>query len=418
MPIKIQYEFGTNNLKVNTPAQEKSIEEDPRYIKIEIKVLNEAKAILREDSLQQGKSNNCFYIASGEYKLLSADKLSIKIEITESKLGKYDEFTYSTSLKRAFQELRDLIPEIKNKYFLSGASTISINTLPENDMFIYIDGELIGKSPLNRAPVLPGKHKILIIKDGFNRLEQSLFINSSGDSSFNFLLKKILSIGKISVNSSPDGSDVYLGNRYLGTTPLEQIDVPYGQNRLKISKPGFIDKYHGIEISNTTLQSFNFTLKEGETDIYYKHNNNVFLDYSNFDLGNYSLYSTIVFYGIYMYSGYRESNEKDRLYGKAIFNSLTFYQGLQLAINNSSTYSDTFLKSLAYQQNLVDQVEEQTYKYRMGQNIGIGGVFSMLMLSGYFYYKGFTSDSFEIGLKPASGINQSSEASIKYNIRF
>ena len=119
-----------------------------------------------------------------------------------------------------------------------------------------------------------------------------------------------------------------------------------------------------------------------------------------------------------MYSGYRESNEKDRLYGKAIFNSLTFYQGLALAANNSTTYGDVFLQSLAYQQYLVDQVEEETYKYRMGQNIGIGGVFSMLMLSGYFYYKGFNSDSFEIGLKPASGVNQSSEASIKYNFKF
>ena len=418
LPMKIQYEYGINDKKVSNTNLDKSIENDPRYIKIEIKVLNESKPILREDSLQQGKSNSCFYIISGEYKLISTDKLSIKIEITESKLGKFEEFNYSTTLKRAFQELRDLIPELKNKYFISGASTLTINTLPENEMFIYIDGELIGKSPLVKAPILPGKHKILIIKEGFSRLEQTISVNSSGDSSFTFLLKKILSIGKISIKTIPEGADVYYGNKYLGTSPIDSVDVPYGQNRLKISKLGYIDKYQGIEISNDKIQNFSFTLKEGETDLYYKYNNNIFLDYSNFDLGNYSLYSTIVFYGLYMYSGYRESNEKDRLYGKAIFNSLTFYQGLALAANNSTTYGDVFLQSLAYQQYLVDQVEEETYKYRMGQNIGIGGVFSMLMLSGYFYYKGFNSDSFEIGLKPASGVNQSSEASIKYNFKF
>jgi hypothetical protein len=418
LPMKIQYEYGINDQKISSTLIDKSIDNDPRYIKVEIKVLNELKPILREDSLQQGKSNSCFYIISGEYKLLSTDKLSIKIEITESKLGKFEEFNYSTTLKRAFQELRDLIPEIKNKYFLSGASTLTINTLPENEMFIYIDGELLGKSPLIKAPILPGKHKILIIKEGFIRLEQNLSVNSSGDSSFTFLLKKIVSIGKISIKTIPEGADVYYGNKYLGTSPIDSVDVPYGQNRLKISKIGYIDKYQGVEVSSDTIQNFSFKLKEGETDLYYKHNNNVFLDYSNFDLGNYSLYSTIVFYGLYMYSGYRESNEKDRLYGKAIFNSLTFYQGLALAANNSSTNGDVFLKSLAYQQQLVDQVEEGTSKYRMGQNIGIGGVFSMLILSGYFYYKGFNSDSFEIGLRPASGVNQSSEASIKYNIKF
>lgn len=418
LPMKVQYEYGINDQKISSTLVDKSIDNDPRYIKVEMKVLNESKPILREDSLQQGKSNNCFYIITGDYRLISTDKLSIKIEITESKLGKFEEFNYSTTLKRAFQEIRDMIPELKNKYFLSGASTLSINTLPENEMFVYIDGELLGKSPLLKAPILPGKHKILIIKEGYTRLEQNLSVNSSGDSSFTFLLKKILSIGKISIKTIPEGADVYYGNKYLGTSPIDSAEVPYGQNRLKISKIGYIDKYQGVEVSSDTIQNFSFKLKEGETDLYYKHNNNIFLDYSNFDLGNYSLYSTLVFYGLYMYSGYRESNEKDRLYGKAIFNSLTFYQGLALAANNSSAYGDVFFKSLAYQQRLVDQVEEETSKYRMGQNIGIGGVISMLVFSGYFYYKGFNSESFEIGLKPASGANQSSEASIKYNFKF
>jgi hypothetical protein len=106
LPMKIQYEYGINDQKISSTLIDKSIDNDPRYIKVEIKVLNELKPILREDSLQQGKSNSCFYIISGEYKLLSTDKLSIKIEITESKLGKFEEFNYSTTL-RSFYKLRN-----------------------------------------------------------------------------------------------------------------------------------------------------------------------------------------------------------------------------------------------------------------------------------------------------------------------
>ena len=77
-----------------------------------------------------------------------------------------------------------------------------------------------------------------------------------------------------------------------------------------------------------------------------------------------------------------------------------------------------FLTSAFYQQSKINQVEDSTAIYRQGQQIGIGGVVTMLALSGYFFYTGFNSESFEIGFKPSVHPLQQSEASFKYNFKF
>ena len=413
LPIKIQHEYGIKPLKLDNNQVS-----DPRYIKLDIEIIKDTKPILKEEALNAGKSKNCFYIITGEFKQLSSDKLQTKIEVTESKLGTSSEYTYNTSIKRGFQELTELISEVKIKSFLIGSAEVHIQTIPEKDVFIYLDDELLGKSPIVKIPVLPGKHKILLIKEDYKRVEKDIIIAHSKDNQFTFSLEKHIMIGSISISTNPPEADIYIGNKYIGKSPIENIDLPFGQNRLRIYKEGYIEKYYGIEVKNSKKVVLNFKLTEGDTNNFYKYGNNVFLDYSNFDFGNFSLYGSLLFYGIYMYSGYRESNEKDRLNGKAIFNSLTFYQNLNQAVNNSSTYGNLFLSSLAYQQNMVNQVEDGTQIYRTAQNVSIGGFFSMLLLSGYFYSKGLNSESFEIGYRPSFFNQQGSEASLKYKINF
>ncbi len=417
IPLKIQYEYGQKPLITPTHSSEYSIDSDPRYIKIDLEIINGSKPILKEEALSEGKSKSCFYIISGEYKVTLNESLLVNIEITESKSGSTKIYTYKISQKRSFQELGELLTELKSGYFFSGSSNLSLD-IPEKDVFVYLDGELYGKTPIVKSPILPGTHKILLIKEGYHRLESTITISHGVENLFHFKIDKIINIAKITIYSTPKDADIYIGNKFIGKTPIENYEVPLGQNRVKASKEGYIDKFSSIDIRDSKLYLLNFNLKEGDSDLFYKYNNNLFLDYSYTDFGNFSLLSSILFYGIYAYSGYKESTEKDKLNGRAIFNSLTVYQGINLLTSNDLRSQNLFLTSAFYQQTKINQVEDSTAIYRQGQQIGIGGVVTMLALSGYFFYTGFNSESFEIGFKPSINPLQQSEASFKYNFKF
>ncbi len=416
IPLKIQHEMGKKSSTEVNSKTEYSLETDPRYIKIDLDIINSVKPILKEQAISEGKNKGCFYIISGDYKVLNSEILNISLEITESKNGSTKIFNYKTSIKRSFQELGDAIAEIKTDYFLKGSSSMTLEIV-ENDVFVYLDGELYGKTPITKNPILPGKHKILFLKEGFQRVERIIEVFHETENKFQFEIRKIESIAKLNIQSIPSDSDIYIGNKFIGKTPLENIDVPKGQNRVKASKEGYIDKFSSIDIKDNKTYSLNLNLKEGDSDLFYKYNNQLFLDYTYSDFGNFSVFSSLIFYGIYTYSGYKESSEKDKLNGRSIFNTVSLFQGLQLA-SSSEENLNLFLTSAFYQQGIVNQVQDSTAIYRQGQQIGIGGVVTMLALSGYFFYTGFNSESFEIGLKPSLNPTQSSEATFQYNFKF
>jgi hypothetical protein len=416
LPIKFQHVIGTKSASNHIPINHQ-IETDSRYIKLDLEIINSTKSILKEEALSEGKNSSCFYMITGEYKVTNSDNLTIIIEITESKNGSFEKFRVNTSVKRSFQELGDALIDIKSKYFLSGSSSLTLD-LNEKDTFVYLDGELYGKTPIIKSPILPGKHKLLLIKEGFKRIEKSIEVLHGIENKLELKLEKIETLAIINILSNPSEAEIYIGNKFIGKTPIENTNVPKGQNRVRASKEGYIDKFSSIDIKDSKSYSMYLNLKEGDTNIFYKYNNNLFLDYTYTDFGNYSLLSSLLFYGLYTYSGYKESSEKDKLNGREIFNSISIYRGLELFSSNEQKYQNLFLSSALYQQRIINQVEDSTAIYRQAQQIGIGGMVTMLIFSGYFFYTGFNSESFEIGLKPSLNSSQSSEASFQYNFKF
>lgn len=413
-PLKIQHDYNTQNLKPNLDKSKF----DPRYIPLEVEIIKEDKAIFREEAIKEGKEKDCFYMVTGEFKLSGLDNLEINVEVTERRNGTFEIFKYKTGIKRAFQELKDMVSDISSKSFLTGFVEITIISEPEKDVFVYLDNELQGKTPLEKIKSLPGKHKILLIKDGFKRIEAEINIENSTANSFKFQLTPILNISNLSISTDPPEADIFLGSNYLGKSPIIDYPIPKGQNRIKISKEGFIDKFIGIDVVDSKKLYINHKLRKGDSDNFYKYNNNLFLDYSNFDFGLYSLYGSLMFYSMYMYSGYRESTELDRLNGKAIFTTFTFYQGLSTYFSDPNRYGNAFLSSLAYQQTLVNQVWDSTQVYRNIQNLSVGGTISMLFLSVFFYSRGLNSENFEIGYSPQKDKTLGSDAYFKYIYRF
>ncbi len=92
-----------------------------------------------------------------------------------------------------------------------------------------------------------GSHQLLIKKDGYKDYTTTLDINSP--IKFIEVFMTPLLIGNIQVNSNPDGADVYLAGRMVGTTPLNILDIPIGRYPINI-----------IRIRETDQTSINQTI--------------------------------------------------------------------------------------------------------------------------------------------------------------
>ncbi|MCB1178137.1 MAG: PEGA domain-containing protein, partial [Leptospiraceae bacterium] len=403
--------------ELNLGIKKALIEEDPRYIKLKPKLIDDTP-ILLEEALPRGKKYGCYYILSGEYKVTGQDSLAIQFELTERRNGTVKRFSESTTIKRAFQEWQSRSGKLKNLLLNSEGAGITIKTGEEEGAYVYIDEEYAGKSPVTRMDVLAGKHKVLITREGFKRVEKVIELKKDKILTYNFPMDKIKDEGKISVSSKPSGAKVYLGSRFLGNTPIKDITVPLGLNRLKVEKEGFIDHTEGVEVTKGKTESRDVELKEGDTEIYYKNRFNVFLDYNYFDFSLYSLYGSLLFYGIFMYTEIRMENERDNLYSFLPVNYFSLLSTLQASSSDTETFN-TFMGTLLYQQSEVDKTNRNLDRFQSIQNVSIGGFISMIALSGVFLYLGITSDALEFGFSPVkTPQGTTTEATIQYTFRF
>ncbi|MDX1957750.1 MAG: PEGA domain-containing protein [Leptospiraceae bacterium] len=445
MPIVILHEFGKSNDKkkdalnfgkkesdfatieeLNAGKQEKLPEKDPRYIKLTLEILKNVEAMEMDDTFALARKNNCFYIITGEFKDTSADSLQIKLELTDRRTGKTTYLEESTSIKRAYQEFSPMIQKIKSKFLLKEPATISIETENESEAFVFLDGELIGKTPLLRNDIFPGKHTLMITKPDFERIEKIISPEPRQISKYSFPLKKIETLGEISIVSEPEDAEVYLGNKFIGKTPLVSAQVKLGKNRVRISKEGHIDYFHGVNILKDEKTNLKVKLKVGETEVYYKNRLNVFLDYNYFDFAIYSLYGTIAFYGAYMYSGFRLDEERDKLNGRNYTTSVAYFQSLstlqnKIATNASdaATYQEELFRTIYIQQTLIDRTERDLNVYKNIQTISLIGAGSMLISTGIFYYLGISSDALEFGFRPPMNFgNQRVDAEFRMSYRY
>ncbi|MGB9763401.1 MAG: serine/threonine-protein kinase [Minisyncoccia bacterium] len=129
-----------------------------------------------------------------------------------------------------------------------------INTEPYNAK-VYIDDEFIGLSPLE---LLTPKNELnlKILKENYeDYTEKVLLYNESKMINVTLKEKKssapstqpVLKQGKLSLDSDPQGADVYIDKKLYGKTPLN-IDLKIGSYKVEIKKDGYLQYSLTVEI--------------------------------------------------------------------------------------------------------------------------------------------------------------------------
>lgn len=387
-------------------------EKDLRFLKLELELIDSEIPPFRESILDLGRSKNCFYMISGEFSLLADDSLEINVELTNRKNREVNFYTEKTTLIRAYQEISVLTSSLKRKLFPKEMSSIKVDTSEITDALVFLDGEYLGKTPLEKNEIPAGRHKLSIQKESYANLERTIELKRESLSTYSFELKKITKQAFLTVTSSPEKADVYYGTEYLGKTPLKEIPVRSGQNRIRISKLDHIEYFKGLDLENGEKFKIAVELKKGNTEEYYKTRLKIFGDYTYFDFSTYSIYSVLLFYMTYRYSDYQATVQKDSIRGL-----VPGFTAIFALIDNPNINSNSKITTLLFYEGIVNRNQQIVERYQNYKVYSIGASVGMLFLSGLFYYLGVDNDAFEFAFTPPT-YNQNAESFIQYNYRF
>jgi tRNA A-37 threonylcarbamoyl transferase component Bud32 len=107
---------------------------------------------------------------------------------------------------------------------------------------VYLDGELVGATPLDRDDLAPGAGRALrIVKDEYRDVDESLELRDGNTLVIDRVLKSAVDYGKVNVFivPGPGGgwADVYFRGKKVAEAPVKGLRLPLGRHRLRLENP-------------------------------------------------------------------------------------------------------------------------------------------------------------------------------------
>src|SRR3954468_6856350 len=123
---------------------------------------------------------------------------------------------------------------------------------------VFVDGSSLGRAPIDRNDLDPGKHYIVVHKDGFTdfKREGVLLENQSIT-----MVADLSSTGTVRVLSSPEGAGVKIDGELIGHTPVQRDAVASGDHIVEFKMKGFFDHKETMKIEGGREKVFSVDLK-------------------------------------------------------------------------------------------------------------------------------------------------------------
>lgn len=115
-------------------------------------------------------------------------------------------------------------------------ATLDVSSSP-SDVTVYIDGAVVGTTPLFVNEVLVGNHHLTFKKEGYVTMEQDVNVLEGVENSVSVQLSNT---EVVSITSEPSGARVEVGGIYKGITPLS-IELKPASYAVSLTKKGYYD---------------------------------------------------------------------------------------------------------------------------------------------------------------------------------
>ena len=148
-------------------------------------------------------------------------------------------------------------PKIKKKKTIISKVSLSINTIPEK-VDVFLDGSLIGKTPILGQKILSGGRIFEIRKDGFAPISYELNVNPSKSVNLDFFMNPIYNV---KFKTDEVGLIFELNDVHRWTEDAIRMQLEAGDHQLRVYKLGeIVDEQ--IIVADQPL-TFQYYLKRG-----------------------------------------------------------------------------------------------------------------------------------------------------------
>ena len=129
---------------------------------------------------------------------------------------------------------------------------------------ITIDGENYGKTPANIDNLLIGKHRLVISKEGYESITETVDIIKDDLSEVKYRLTEVPVTGSIRVETSPKGAEIILNNKtgYSKVAPYVFDGLLPGMYDVTARKNGYGTVYKSVEVKAGKESALKMTLSK------------------------------------------------------------------------------------------------------------------------------------------------------------
>ena len=144
------------------------------------------------------------------------------------------------SEKSSMAQIEEKTAEVKIGYLVEvtvKVGELEVKSKPSGAK-VYMDGKEVGESPVVLSGVVPGRHQIRVIKEGYDPFEVTEVLGVERKEVI-ATLKKTVRGGDLIVQTAPPGATIYLDGKLVGTSPYDGKGLSPGTYRIRVIKEGF-----------------------------------------------------------------------------------------------------------------------------------------------------------------------------------
>lgn len=142
---------------------------------------------------------------------------------------------------------------------------VTIDSTPESGASISINGEPKGTTPYTATDLAPGFYEVIVKKETFKDGYEQIQIKGDAPATFSIPLEPY--VGYLSVETKPDGAEVFLDGTSLGTTPIIQKGVPVGNHTYEVKLADYYELSETLEVQRDYKYDKRHDLKPIESTI-------------------------------------------------------------------------------------------------------------------------------------------------------
>ncbi|MEA2109297.1 MAG: PEGA domain-containing protein [Pseudomonadota bacterium] len=150
--------------------------------------------------------------------------------------------------------------------FVLSARSIEVSVTPAPEK-ISISGFPPAFKFGSRYLALKGEYTVRAARPGYQELAATITVKENGRNQFNLTLKKLP--GSVDIISKPlAGAEVFIDDLLMGTTPLNNLEIPAGEHQLRLVKERYLTIEQIIQVEGLGRQQhFDFMLSPAWAEV-------------------------------------------------------------------------------------------------------------------------------------------------------